>query len=116
MSDAPAQVPSLRWLGRVLLTRFNLVYRRGIDTSCYKYQDPRFHERRLWVSRLLAYFFLKEPDLLIVSIDESSFRSDKLPKAAWQQELNLSKRRRNAKESANPELRTLARTKMKRIY
>jgi hypothetical protein len=77
-------VPSPQWLRRLLLTNFNLVYRKGIDTSCYKYLDSRFHERRLWVSRLLAHFFLNEKDLLIVSIDESSFRSDRLPKAAWQ--------------------------------
>lgn len=47
-----------------------------------KYKDPSFNEKRLWVSRLLAQFMFE--DVVIISVDESHFRSDTLPHRQWQ--------------------------------
>lgn len=114
MAEPTSKVPSNFWLQRILLTKFNLVFRRGINTSCYMYQSPSFHQRRLWASRLLAHFFLNEPDLLIVSIDESSFRSDRLPKSAWAQEVYLGKRRLRVQQSHNEVVREKGKARFKR--
>ena len=46
-----------------------------------RFLDPTYNEKRLWVSRLLAQFLL-EGDL-IISIDESNFRSDSFSKRKW---------------------------------
>ena len=46
-----------------------------------KYRDPSFNDKRLWVSRLLAQLFLE--DAVIISVDESNFRSDYLPTKQW---------------------------------
>ena len=46
-----------------------------------KYNDPRYDEKRLWVSRLLSYFFLQGS--VIISVDESNFRSDTLNPRQW---------------------------------
>ena len=43
-----------------------------------KYTDPTFDEKRLWISRLLAQFIVE--GAIIVSIDESSIRTQGLPK------------------------------------
>ena len=42
-----------------------------------RYRDPTFNDKRLWVSRLLAQFLVE--DAIIISVDESNFRSDVLP-------------------------------------
>jgi len=41
-----------------------------------KYNDPTYDEKRKWISRLLSWFYLN--NYLIVSVDESNFRSDHL--------------------------------------
>lgn len=46
------------------------------------YRDPKYNEKRQWVSRLLAKFISEET--LIISIDESNFRHDTLPSRQWQ--------------------------------
>jgi hypothetical protein len=45
-----------------------------LEKSNLKYSDPLYNEKRLWVSRLLTTF-LKD-DAIIISVDESNFRSD----------------------------------------
>jgi len=51
--------------------------------------------------------------MLIVSIDESSFRSDKLPNEAWQQDIHLGKRRRNIKEGVDKVIWRATKTRFK---
>jgi hypothetical protein len=43
-----------------------------------KYNDTEFDSKRVWVSRLLAQFLMS--DVLVVSIDESSFKQAGIPK------------------------------------
>ena len=45
---------------------------RAVNAAKIKYNDTDFDEKRLWVSRLLAQFMMA--DVLILSIDESSFK------------------------------------------
>ena len=95
--DADA-VPLEQCLRKILLQSFNMCYARA-DNSRFKYQDPHFNLKRLWVSRLLAHFYCNETEeVLLVSIDECSFRSDKLIHAAWGQQLELGKRKQGIKE------------------
>ena len=44
------------------------------ESSMLKYRDPSYDSKRLWISRLLTQFL--HDDVIIVSLDESSFRSD----------------------------------------
>lgn len=46
-----------------------------------KYGDPLYNEKRLWISRLLAQFFIEQ--VVIVSIDESNFKSSNLSRRSW---------------------------------
>ena len=45
---------------------------RAANAAKIKYNDTDFDEKRVWVSRLLAQFMMA--DVLIISIDESSFK------------------------------------------
>ena len=63
------------------MTRFHLKFSRT-QKSKLKYRDPNLDTKRQWVSRLLAQFMLERA--IIISIDESSFRSDPLPAKMWQ--------------------------------
>jgi hypothetical protein len=47
-----------------------------------KYRDPTYNEKRLWTARLASQFLIE--DALIISIDESNFRHDTIPKKSWQ--------------------------------
>ena len=47
-----------------------------------KYNDSDYDEKRVWISRLLAQFM--KADVLIVSIDESSFKQEGIPNRYWQ--------------------------------
>jgi hypothetical protein len=61
---------------KIMREKFNLKYQR-LDKANTKYRDPEYNEKRLWVSRLMAQF-LRE-DVIIISIDESNFKSDSMP-------------------------------------
>ena len=65
--------PSLPTIDRMLKKHFHLRY-RSFDTAKIKYMDPTYNDKRKWVSRLLAQFL--HDDMLVISIDESGFRSD----------------------------------------
>lgn len=65
---------------KILIQDFGLRY-RATNAANIKYNDPDFDEKRLWVSRLLAQFMMAE--VVIVSIDESSFKQEGLPKRFW---------------------------------
>ena len=60
---------------------FKLKYGK-LDKANIKYRDATFNEKRLWVSRLLIQFLLEK--VIIISVDESNFRSDSLPSKQWQ--------------------------------
>ena len=40
-----------------------------------RYYDPSFLEKRVWVARLLTHFLMQLEATVIISIDESNFRS-----------------------------------------
>ena len=60
-------------LGRILRTKFKLKFKK-LEKANVKYSDPSYNEKRLWVSKLLAQFLAEE--FVIISVDESNFRSD----------------------------------------
>ena len=74
-------VPSSVVLRKMMKETFNLKY-TSLEMANLKYRDPAYNEKRLWVSRLLAQFITE--DAIIVSIDESNFKHDAVPKKQWQ--------------------------------
>ena len=46
-----------------------------------RYNDVGFDEKRVWVSRLLAQFICS--GVIIISIDESSFKQESVVKRYW---------------------------------
>ena len=74
-------LPSRRSLGRVLHEEFRLQYRLT-NAASIKYNDSDYDDKRRWISRLLAQFM--KADVIIVSIDESSFKQEGLPTRYWQ--------------------------------
>ena len=71
-----SEVPALSTLRRMLRRHFHLKY-GSYDKANVKYRDSTYNEKRLWTSRLLAQFLSE--DALIISVDESNIRSDRLP-------------------------------------
>jgi len=55
---------------------------RCANAANIKYNDTSYDEKRVWVSRLLAQFLMA--DVVIISIDESSFKQEGLPRRFWQ--------------------------------
>lgn len=53
----------------------------SFDPANFRYQDSTYDLKRTWISRLLTQFIYE--DLIIISVDESNFRSDKLAKRQW---------------------------------
>ena len=70
------RVPSKSSVCKILKEKFGMSY-RGANAANIKYNDTSFDEKRGWVSRLLAQFMMA--DVVIVSIDESSFKQEGLP-------------------------------------
>jgi hypothetical protein len=79
-----------------LKSTFHLHYGKS-DPAATKYRDPLYDEKRLWVSRLLAQFMHEEA--LIVSVDESNIRSDKLGGKCWKFNPRALRRERAATQS-----------------
>jgi hypothetical protein len=75
------RLPSASTVRQVLKRDFKLRYRRTNAASA-KYNDTDFDEKRRWVSRLLAQFLMA--DVLVVSIDECSFKQEGVPLRCWQ--------------------------------
>jgi hypothetical protein len=84
-------VPSVSTVTRILQGPFRLHYRPSNPAST-KYNDSTYLSKRLWVGRLLAQFLFD--DALILSIDESNIRSDKLGGRAWMLNPRLIKKKR----------------------
>jgi hypothetical protein len=55
---------------------------RVANAAKIKYNDMSFDEKRVWISRLLAQFLMS--GVIIVSIDESSFKKEGVTKQYWQ--------------------------------
>lgn len=54
---------------------------KRLDTANYRYRDPYYDRKRLWVSRLVTQFVLD--GATVVSIDETHFRHDSFKWKAW---------------------------------
>jgi hypothetical protein len=48
-----------------------------------RYCDPSFEEKRLWIARLLTHYLMELENTVIISIDESNFRSRLGPERRW---------------------------------
>lgn len=81
------KVPCVSTLKSILKSHFSLRYKKT-DKSKLKYKDPTYNEKRLWVSKLLAQFHFD--NALIVSVDESNFRSQVLNGKQWELKINRS--------------------------
>ena len=79
-------VPSAATLNQVLKSTFHLKY-GALQKANLKYRDPTYNDKRLWISKLLAQFLKDEA--IVVSVDESNFRSDSLPSKQWQFNSNI---------------------------
>ena len=75
------KAPTLQTIHAALKKHFFLTYSK-FKTASLKYRDPTFDQKRLWVCRLLSQFLLD--DALIISIDETGFRSDTTQHKKWQ--------------------------------
>ena len=67
------KTPSLNTISRLLKREFKLSY-RAASPALTRYLDPSYNPKRVWVSRLLAQFV--HEGALVISLDESNFRSD----------------------------------------
>ena len=73
--------PSVSKIRKLLRDEFQLRYRVA-NAAKIKYNDVSYDDKRVWVSRLLSQFMVT--DVVIVSIDESSFKQEGISKQYWQ--------------------------------
>lgn len=73
--------PSESTLTSILRLRYHLHYSK-FDSSSYRYRDPTFNEKRLWICRMLSQ--LIHDKALVICVDESNFRTDSIKGMAWQ--------------------------------
>ena len=83
------KLPCVTTINQVLRRNFKLRYRLT-NAASIKYNDTDYDEKRRWISRLLAQFMMA--DVVIVSIDESSFKQEGIPARYWQVEAQTLKR------------------------
>ena len=69
------RIPCKETLRMILRYKFNIRYKQA-NKSKFKYRDPTYNDKRIYLSRLLAQFL--HDDVLIISVDECSLRSDAL--------------------------------------
>jgi hypothetical protein len=72
----PSLLPSNTTIAKMLRHKFHLRY-GSFDKANVKYKDATYNDKRKWISKLLAQFFFE--NVIIISVDESNFRSDRLP-------------------------------------
>lgn len=92
-------VPNLVNLWKTLRTTFALRFKHT-DLAKFRYRNPTYHEKRLFISRLLAQFL--HDGALVISVDETSIRSDAAHGKQWNFEPLILK-----KNKPKPEKRTL---------
>jgi hypothetical protein len=73
--------PGLSTVRKILMEDFQLRF-RAANAANIKYNDVSFDDKRVWVSRLLSQFLLA--GVVVVSIDESSFKQEGVAKRFWQ--------------------------------
>ena len=66
-----SRTPSPSTLRKILREHFLLRF-RPTNAAHVKYNDTEYDSKRVWVSRLLTQFLMS--DVVVVSIDESSFK------------------------------------------
>ena len=91
-----AQIPNLKVPGKdtvsMILKEKFLLRHVKYDGSIARYRDPLYNDRRIWLARIMTQLICE--DVLIVSIDETHFRSDIAMKKRWQvKSVNDSKRK-----------------------
>jgi hypothetical protein len=69
--------PCVSTVRKMLMVDFQLRF-RAANAANIKYNDVSFDDKRIWVSRLLAQFMLS--GVIIISIDESSFKQEGVTK------------------------------------
>lgn len=74
------KVPCAETVSLILKEKFQLRFLK-YDGAVARYRDPLFNERRIWLSRIMAQLLCE--DVLIVSIDETHFRSDIQMNKRW---------------------------------
>ena len=75
------KVPSASTLERIIKDKFCLKF-TNVPTTCLRYHEDTFEEKRLWTSRLLAQFM--HDGAIIISLDESNFKSGMTSNRCWQ--------------------------------
>ena len=80
-ADSAIPPPCLSTIATILKHVFHLHYKK-LNTANFKYRDPTYNEKRLWVSRMLAHFVLE--DYVVISIDETNFRNDSTHQRQWE--------------------------------
>ena len=83
------KLPCASTINSVLKRDFKLRYRLT-NAASIKYNDTDYDEKRRWISRLLAQFMMA--DVVIVSIDESSFKQEGIPTRYWQADAHTLKK------------------------
>jgi hypothetical protein len=73
--------PKFNEISSLLRSKFNIRFGK-FDPALIRYRDPDLMPKRVWVCRLLTQMMME--DVLIISIDESNFRSDVISKRQWQ--------------------------------
>jgi hypothetical protein len=76
-NDGLPRCPCVSTVRKMLIRDFQLRF-RAANAANIKYNDVGFDDKRVWVSRLLAQFMLS--GVIIVSIDESSFKQEGVTK------------------------------------
>jgi hypothetical protein len=78
-------IPSISKLRGLMINNFHLNYIR-VPPANARYEDPSFDEKRAWISRILANLFVD--NYVIVSLDESSFKSSVGHNYRWRFDTN----------------------------
>lgn len=73
-------VPSRAVLRVIMRDELGMRFRSGLGAKLM-YNSPAFDEKRVWVSRLLAQLHLE--GAVIVSVDESAFKSEMANHKFW---------------------------------
>ena len=82
LKAAGIEKPPSTWVLSTLMKKeFALSYKH-FDSAKIKYNHAMFDDKRLWISRLIVYFLKQE--VVIVSIDESSFSTKLTKNCRWQ--------------------------------
>ena len=72
--------PGVSTIQRILRNTFGLGYKQS-NMSKFRYRDPSYNEKRLFISRLMGQFL--HDKVVIISVDETSIWSDSLKRKQW---------------------------------